>query len=110
MDVGGWLWRLGLEQYEAAFRENKIGGSSESGVARVSPVRSADEVIELNALCWNSPEVMLRPPSHRSVISERSAHPVSSRQRDLREDAGVVQRSILDREQVAKPVAKTTMG
>src|SRR4051794_12952238 len=25
MDVGGWLRRLGLEQYEAAFRENKIG-------------------------------------------------------------------------------------
>jgi class 3 adenylate cyclase len=25
MDVGGWLRRLGLEQYEAAFRENEIG-------------------------------------------------------------------------------------
>jgi hypothetical protein len=24
MDVGGWLRRLGLEQYEAAFREHKI--------------------------------------------------------------------------------------
>jgi SAM domain (Sterile alpha motif) len=24
MDVGGWLRRLGLEQYEAAFHENKI--------------------------------------------------------------------------------------
>jgi hypothetical protein len=24
MDVGDWLRRLGLEQYEAAFRENKI--------------------------------------------------------------------------------------
>src|SRR6202051_1546380 len=24
MDVGGWLGRLGLEQYEASFRENKI--------------------------------------------------------------------------------------
>ena len=24
MDVGGWLRRLGLEQYEATFRENKI--------------------------------------------------------------------------------------
>jgi hypothetical protein len=24
MDVRGWLWRLGLEQYEAAFRENEI--------------------------------------------------------------------------------------
>src|SRR6516225_4091962 len=27
MDVGGWLWRLGLEQYEAASRENKIDGT-----------------------------------------------------------------------------------
>src|ERR1700689_1258503 len=24
MDIGGWLRSLGLEQYEAAFRENKI--------------------------------------------------------------------------------------
>ena len=24
MDVGGWLRKLGLEQYEAAFRENRI--------------------------------------------------------------------------------------
>ena len=24
MDIGGWLRRLGLEQYEAAFCENKI--------------------------------------------------------------------------------------
>src|ERR1700730_3710313 len=24
MDVGGWLWRLGLERYEVAFRENEI--------------------------------------------------------------------------------------
>ena len=27
MDVGGWLRRLGLEQYEAAFRENNVDGS-----------------------------------------------------------------------------------
>ncbi|WP_079566759.1 SAM domain-containing protein [Bradyrhizobium erythrophlei] len=27
MDVGGWLRRLGLEQYEAAFRENEIDGA-----------------------------------------------------------------------------------
>jgi len=26
MDVGGWLCSLGLDQYEANFRENKIGG------------------------------------------------------------------------------------
>jgi len=27
MDVGGWLRSLGLEQYEAAFRENAINES-----------------------------------------------------------------------------------
>ena len=27
MDVGGWLRKLGLEQYEAAFRENRIDGT-----------------------------------------------------------------------------------
>jgi class 3 adenylate cyclase len=27
MDVGGWLRRLGLEQYEVAFRENNVDGS-----------------------------------------------------------------------------------
>src|SRR5262249_4294030 len=27
MDVGGWLRSLGLEQYEAAFRENNVDGS-----------------------------------------------------------------------------------
>src|SRR6516165_10117725 len=27
MDVGGWLRRLGLDQYEAAFRENKVDGT-----------------------------------------------------------------------------------
>ena len=27
MDVGGWLRRLDFEQYEAAFRENKIDGT-----------------------------------------------------------------------------------
>ena len=27
MDVVGWLRRLGLEQYEAAFRENNVDGS-----------------------------------------------------------------------------------
>ncbi|MFL6827162.1 MAG: adenylate/guanylate cyclase domain-containing protein, partial [Bradyrhizobium sp.] len=27
MDLGGWLRRLGLEQYEAAFRENEIDGA-----------------------------------------------------------------------------------
>ena len=28
MDLGGWLRSLGLEQYEAAFRENEINEGS----------------------------------------------------------------------------------
>ena len=28
MDLGGWLRSLGLEQYEAAFRENAIDGAA----------------------------------------------------------------------------------
>jgi hypothetical protein len=32
MDVGGWLRALGLEQYEAAFRENKIDDTATSSV------------------------------------------------------------------------------
>jgi hypothetical protein len=27
MDIGGWLRKLGLEEYEAVFRENEIDGS-----------------------------------------------------------------------------------
>jgi class 3 adenylate cyclase len=40
MDVGGWLRALGLEQYEAAFRENKIDD-------RVLPRLTAEDLKEL---------------------------------------------------------------
>src|SRR6516162_2406960 len=40
MDVGGWLRGLGLEQYEAAFRENKIDD-------RVLPRLTAEDLKEL---------------------------------------------------------------
>jgi predicted ATPase/class 3 adenylate cyclase len=40
MDVGGWLRRLGLEQYEAAFRENKIDDT-------VLPRLTAEDLKEL---------------------------------------------------------------
>jgi hypothetical protein len=36
MDVGDWLRKLGLEQYEAAFRENEI----DSGCSRASRRRT----------------------------------------------------------------------
>jgi class 3 adenylate cyclase len=40
VDVGGWLRKLGLEQYEAAFRENVVG-------AEVLPHLTADDLKEL---------------------------------------------------------------
>src|SRR6201993_5370294 len=40
MDVGGWLRRLGLDQYEAAFRENKIDDT-------VLPSLTAEDLKEL---------------------------------------------------------------
>ena len=40
MDVGGWLRRLGLEHYEAAFRENKIDDT-------VLPSLTADDLKDL---------------------------------------------------------------
>ena len=40
MDVGGWLRRLGLEEYEAAFRENNIDGT-------ILPSLTAEDLKEL---------------------------------------------------------------
>jgi hypothetical protein len=40
MDVGGWLRRLGLEQYEATFRENEIG-------EQVLPNLTAEDLTDL---------------------------------------------------------------
>ena len=40
MDLGGWLRRLGLEQYEAAFRENKVD-------ATVLPSLTAEDLKDL---------------------------------------------------------------
>src|SRR3954463_6781154 len=40
MDVGAWLKRLGLERYEAAFRENDVDGD-------VLPTLTADDLKDL---------------------------------------------------------------
>jgi hypothetical protein len=40
MDLGGWLRRLGLEKYEAVFRENEIG-------EKVLPSLTAEDLKEL---------------------------------------------------------------
>ena len=44
MDVGGWLRSLGLGQYEANFRDNKID-------ADVLPQLTADDLKEIGGLC-----------------------------------------------------------
>jgi hypothetical protein len=69
MEVGGWLRRLGLEQYEAAFRENEIDDTvlpsltaadlKDLGVAFVGHRRKL-----LNAINWfNRKKLELNPKS-----------------------------------------------
>jgi class 3 adenylate cyclase/predicted ATPase len=53
MDVGGWLRRLGLEQYEAAFRENEIN-------ARVLPSLTLEDLKEIG----------VGPVGHRRMLLE----------------------------------------
>jgi hypothetical protein len=56
MDVGGWLRRLGLEQYEAAFRENKIDDT-------VLPSLTAEDLKEIG----------VGPVGHRRMLLEHIA-------------------------------------
>src|SRR5258705_8200274 len=51
MDVGGWLRRLGLERYEAAFRENEIDD-------RVLPSLTQEDLKEIG----------VGPVGHRRVL------------------------------------------
>jgi hypothetical protein len=50
MDVGGWLRKLGLEQYEATFRENEIDDT-------VLPRLTAEDLRDLAS--------SIGPPSHQ---------------------------------------------
>ena len=56
MDVGGWLRRLGLEKYEAAFRENEIG-------ERVLPSLTQEDLKEIG----------VGPVGHRRMLLEAIA-------------------------------------
>src|SRR5258705_7198822 len=56
MDVGGWLRRLGLERYEAAFRENEIS-------ERVLPSLTQEDLKEIG----------VGPVGHRRVLLEAIA-------------------------------------
>ena len=58
MDLGGWLRRLGLEQYEAAFRENKIDDT-------VLPSLTAEDLKDLGVgICRASSQAARR---HRGL-------------------------------------------
>ena len=49
MDIGGWLRSLGLERYEAAFRENEINET-------VLPNLTAEDLKDLGRrYCWAPP-------------------------------------------------------
>src|SRR5271169_4501984 len=56
MDVGGWLRSLGLERYEAAFRENEING-------RVLPSLTQEDLKEIG----------VGPVGHRRILLEAIA-------------------------------------
>src|SRR6516164_6768514 len=51
MDVGGWLRKLGLEQYEAAFRENEVD-------ERVLPSLTQEDLKEIG----------IGPVGHRRIL------------------------------------------
>src|SRR3974390_1951573 len=52
MDVGGWLRSLGLERYEAAFRENEIS-------ERVLPSLTAEDLKELGVSALGHRRILL---------------------------------------------------
>jgi class 3 adenylate cyclase len=52
MDVGGWLRRLGLEQYEAAFRENAINEA-------ILPKLTADDLKDIGVAAVGHRRVLL---------------------------------------------------
>ena len=78
MDLGGWLRRLGLEQYEAAFRENEIDDTvlpsltaedlKDLGVGIVGHRRKLLDAIAALRLMRraNSADPTLRPVSRQS--------------------------------------------
>ena len=82
MDLGGWLRSLGLERYEAAFRENEIN-------ERVLPTLTAEDLKELGVAALGHRRVLLdaiaalrtdmggEPPSADAATtsSTPSAHP-----------------------------------
>ena len=65
MDIGDWLRSLGLEQYEAAFRDNAITG-------KVLPNLTADDLKDLG----------VGMVGHRRTLLEAHCLPARSRKRE----------------------------
>src|ERR1700739_3870904 len=85
MDVGGWLRRLGLEQYEAAFRENKVDDTvlpsltaedlKELGVGSVGHRRKLlDAIADLRAEAST-----LTPPSDLPLVTDKATQDTAER-------------------------------
>ena len=55
MDIGGWLRSLSLEEYETAFRENKVD-------AAVLPKLTAEDLKDLGVAVWAGPRSPCRLP------------------------------------------------
>jgi class 3 adenylate cyclase len=85
MDVGGWLRRLGLEQYEAAFRENKIDDT-------VLPSLTAEDLKDLGVGCVGDRRKLLDaiaalraeataplPPSDAPLATDKTAKDTAER-------------------------------
>ena len=74
MDVGGWLRSLGLEQYEAAFRENEIDET-------VLPSLTAEDLKELGVGQLGT-AVSCSTPSLPCVLTraQSTGHPMPLRQ------------------------------
>jgi class 3 adenylate cyclase len=84
MDVGGWLRRLGLEEYEAAFRDNKIDDT-------VLPTLTAEDLKDLgvtivghrrkllNAIAGLRAEASAPPPSDAPLATDKAAKDTAER-------------------------------
>jgi class 3 adenylate cyclase len=82
MDIGGWLRSLGLEEYEAAFRENKVDAAvlpkltaedlKDLGVAAVGDRRKLLEAIELlRSVTKSEPTPLESPSAAKESAAER---------------------------------------
>ena len=81
MDIGGWLRSLGLEKYEAAFRENKVDAAvlpkltaedlKDLGVAAVGDRRKLLEAVNLLRSGTKPKSTPLEPSTAKDTTAER---------------------------------------